>query len=40
MNRPIYKERSDDLHYYEAEMLQTAAQADRCKQEVDQLMQQ
>jgi len=30
----------DDLHYYEAEMLQTAAQADRCKEDVGQLMQQ
>ena len=30
----------DDLHYYAAEMLQAAAQANQCKQGVDQLMQQ
>src|SRR5215216_4684041 len=30
----------DDLHYYAAEMLQVAAQANQCKQGVDQLMQQ
>ena len=30
----------DDLHYYEAEMLQTTAQADRCKHDADKLMQQ
>ena len=30
----------DDLHYYAAEMLQATARANRCKQDVDQLMQQ